>query len=377
MKRQTSRKRRHQKGSLKRVRYRDRKLWWRFQWRKPGERNATTKWLGKCNKMSRDAAQAEVDRILEPINVGVPACNPSMMTLSDYIDTEFLEVKREKWRKDSTTPTNLGILNNHLRPALGSKLIHLISRKELQAFLNQKALDQKSYSLVQHLHSFMGEIFEMAFADGLIRVNPARSTMIPKCKPSKPKPIMTPEEIESVLKALDIRERLIFFLATPGGGMRPSEIDGLKVGDIGEDRLSIVRRMYRGSEGDPKSRKSEREVPITPRTAALLAQYRKLLVDDRPDAWLFPSENLKRPLRYSNVFRRKIRPALAKIGLGHINFQAMRRTFASQSHAGGVNAKIRSDIMGNTVDVNENEYTQTPFDVKQKAMQQVEKRLLH
>jgi integrase len=260
---------------------------------------------------------------------------------------------------------------------LGSKLIHLITRRELQDLLNQKAKDQKSYSIVQHLHSFLGEIFEMALADRLIQVNPARSTIIPKCKPPKPKPVMTPENIENAMKVLDIRERVMVWLATPGGGMRPGEVEGLKLGDLDEDRIRITRRIYRGSEGEPKTRRSERVVPMTPRTTALIEEYRKLLVDDSPEAWLFPSENPKRPVRFSNVFRRKIRPALMKIGLGHINFQAMRRTFATEGHAAEVNAKVRSDIMGNTVDVNENEYAQTPFDVKREAMWKVEKRLLH
>jgi hypothetical protein len=81
----------------------------------------------------------------------------------------------------------------------------------------------------------------------------------------------------------------------------------------------------------------------------------------------FPSENPKRPVRYSNVFRRTMRPGLKRIGLGHINLQAMRRTFASQGKASGVDAKTRSDIMGHSVDVHENEYDQTPFDVREEA----------
>jgi hypothetical protein len=54
----------------------------------------------------------------------------------------------------------------------------------------------------------------------------------------------------------------------------------------------------------------------------------------------------------------------------------MRRTSASQQKAAKVDAKTRADIMGHSVDVNENEYTQTPFDVKQKAMKKLEKRLV-
>jgi len=329
--------------------------------------------------MSRAKAEEERDRILEPINAGLEPQSSSMMNLSRFIDTVFVKLKidAKRWREDSTAPTSQAMLDHHLKPALGAKLIHLITREELQDFLMKKAAAGCSYSLVQHLHSFIGEIFEMAFVDRLIPINPAPAVVIPKCKSRKPKPVLTPDDIDRVAQVLDIRERLMFWLATPGGGMRPGEIEGLKVEDVWKDRISITRRIYRGSEGEPKNRRSEREVPISPRTAALLAEYRKLLVDDSPGAWLFPSENPKRPVRYSNVFRRIMRPALKRIGLGHINFQAMRRTFASQGKASGVDPKTRSDIMGHSVDVNENQYAQTPFDVKEEAMRKVEKRLLH
>ena len=79
--------------------------------------------------------------------------------------------------------------------------------------------------------------------------------------------------------------------------------------------------------------------PLTSKTAAILEEYRKLLVDDRPDAWLFPSENPKSPMDYRNVFRRYIKPALEKIGLTEINYQAMRRTSATQQKAANVDAK--------------------------------------
>jgi integrase len=259
-----SRKRRTQKGSLKKLLNRDGRLWWRLQWRKPGEKNVTTKWLGKASKMSKAAAKAERDRILAPINAGLERpFSSSMMTLSDFIDNVFVKLKREtkRWREDSTEPTNLQILDDHLKAPLGSKLIHLITRKELQDLLIAKANKGCSYSLVQHVHSFLGEIFEMALADGLLSLNPARTVVIPKCKPPKPKVTLTPEDIDRVEKALDIRERLIFRLDTVEG-VRPSEWSGLQVGDAESDRVHIARRNYRFHVDDPKNFRSWRVVHL-------------------------------------------------------------------------------------------------------------------
>src|SRR5579862_4537901 len=124
-----TRKRRHQTGSLKKLQYRDGRLWWRLQWRKPGEKNVTTMWLGKCSKMSRAKAEEERDRILEPINAGLEPQSSSMMNLSRFIDTVFVKLKidAKRWREDSTAPTSQAMLDHHLKPALGAKLIHLIT----------------------------------------------------------------------------------------------------------------------------------------------------------------------------------------------------------------------------------------------------------
>jgi integrase len=306
-----------------------------------------------------------------------------MVTLSQFIDITFLEVKRlsRRWRKDSTEPTSLYILNSHLKPTLGSKLIHLVTRRDLQALLNQKA-EQYSYSVVQHLHSLMCEIFEMAAVDRLIPVNPAPSTVIPKCKAPKPKPTMNPEQIDAVAKLLTIRDRLMFWLASPGGGLRPSEVQGLKVDNVSlkvgtvKRGIDIRQRVYRGKEGPLKNRPSERTVPLVGRTKALMKEYLKSLADRSPNAWLFPSEKPEKSVSYSNVYRRYIKPALLKCGLVGINYQAMRRTFASQANASGMAAKTRADIMGHSVDVNVNVYTQADDKIKEKAMQKLEKRLL-
>jgi hypothetical protein len=50
----------------------------------------------------------------------------------------------------------------------------------------------------------------------------------------------------------------------------------------------------------------------------------------------------------------------------------MRRTFATLSKEAGVDAKIRADHMGNSVDVNENEYTLTSFDQRRGAVRKLE-----
>lgn len=54
------------------------------------------------------------------------------------------------------------------------------------------------------------------------------------------------------------------------------------------------------------------------------------------------------------------------------NFQVMRRTYATWSRDIGVDAHTRSAQMGNTVNVNENEYAVATFEQKLAAVEKLE-----
>jgi hypothetical protein len=91
------------------------------------------------------------------------------------------------------------------------------------------------------------------------------------------------------------------------------------------------------------------------RTLRLLDQWRELLTDHRPGAWLFPSETAATPVSYSNVYRRNIQPALVKVKLGHINFLILRLTWVTEFSQAEKDSAVRSQLAGNSVDVHENE----------------------
>jgi integrase len=113
-------------------------------------------------------------------------------------------------------------------------------------------------------------------------------------------------------------------------------------------------------------------VALSKGTARLLPEWANTLQNRSPEAWLFPSETGSTPLGRDNLWRRNIWPVLEKSGLEWATFQATRWTFCTLSDEAGVNTKIRADHMGNSVDVNENEYTFTSFDQRQEAVLKLE-----
>ena len=114
---------------------------------------------------------------------------------------------------------------------------------------------------------------------------------------------------------------------------------------------------------------------MTATTGAVFDEYRSLLHDQSPGAWLFPSETGRTPISYANVYRRRIQPTLAKVGLGHVNFQVLRRTWVTEFSESNTDPAIRAKIAGHSVDVHENEYRQVKPDVLQRAVAEMEKRL--
>jgi len=86
-----------------------------------------------------------------------------------------------------------------------------------------------------------------------------------------------------------------------------------------------------------------REVALSPVTGSMLSEWITLLADQRPEAWLFQSGNVRSPLMRDNVQRRFIQPKLATIGLGWVTFQVMRRTNESPGHKQGIDPKVAAD----------------------------------
>jgi hypothetical protein len=66
--------------------------------------------------------------------------------------------------------------------------------------------------------------------------------------------------------------------------------------------------VYHGDLDTPKTTKSAREGALGPETIADLQQWAKLRLDPSPDAFVFPSENLKSPIRCDNLWHRWIGP---------------------------------------------------------------------
>jgi integrase len=168
----------------------------------------------------------------------------------------------------------------------------------------------------------------MAVAEGNLVRNPAELLFIPRDAPRPEHTAMTLEEVQKCFAALEQRERLVMKLAVLAG-LRPGEIFGLKWGHLSDTHVNIKQRIYRGRVDSPKSSHSKRKAALAEGLLADIVEWRAVSLDPAPEAWVFPSETGTTPLSRHNLWRQRIGPRLAAVGLDWVDFHVTRRTHSS------------------------------------------------
>lgn len=328
--------------------------------------------LGPVAKTKKPEAEMRLARILEPINAELTDPKPHC-SFGQFVRQVYLPFFRRKW-KESTTVTNEERIEHHLTSGFGQRKPESFLRDELQDFLDAKAAAGLSHSVVAHLRWDLRQIFRMAVVEGYLDRNPAELLFVPRDARRPERKVMSLDEVRLFFSVLDLRERVIGVLAIVAG-MRPGEIFALTRGRVERQCADIRQRVYRGEIDTPKTVKSKRWAAFGDGLAAWIRQWLQPLPDTGPEAWLFPSERLLTPVSKDNCWRRHFLPRLNPVGLAWANFQVMRRTHSCQLAELGVDPQVRADQMGHTVDVDQNQYTQSSLERRKEAVDALEKAL--
>jgi integrase len=357
-------RKRHQKGSLKKVGGK-----WIAQWWEEGHRRSRT--IGLVSKVPKAQARCELDAVLAPINGNSEKPSPTK-NWGEFVNSVYLPFYKRKW-KLSTITTNMERLRVHLLPIYSGRTLGSFSRDELQQFLDEKAHTGLSHSMVAHFRWDLRQIFRMAVMEGHILRNPAELLFIPREAALPVHTAMTREEVQKCFSVLEQRERLIVKFAILAG-LRPGEILALKWGHISETHVDVKQRVYRGNIDSPKSSNSVRKAALSFGLIQEIRRWGERSLNHRPTDWIFPSEK-NTPLSRDNVWRRDIGPKLEPLGLGWVDFHVMRRTHATLMNEIHDNPKLVADQLGHTVDVNQNVYTRASVARRKEAVDALENAL--
>jgi integrase len=325
---------------------------------------------GSMTKSQADKERAEFMRTVNDCNApGDDGLQP--MPLRDFIERWYLPFQRGKWKR-STAGTSGNRIGHHIVEVIGHIPVADFSLTSLQAFLDRKAQEGLSFSVVDHLRWDLSAIFEMAVAEKVIESNPATRLYTPKCAPREQTRAMSMDEVKAALTAVELREQVLLHLAI-FAGFRPWEMLALQRRHVAPDALSIrvEQRVYRGLIDAPKTNPSRRQVAIPPITAELLRGWMEVAVEPDDHAYVFASEK-GTPVWRDTLLYDHIRPKLQAVGLGWVDFQVMRATHASIGHRLKLDPKVTADQRGHGVGVAIEEYTKTSLEDRAAAARKLE-----
>ena len=322
--------RRYQEGSLFTRGKGSRKVWvarWREDVVKPDtiiQRRNRSRVLGPVNSLSRRQAFDLLNSLRRSEGQKLQEAQVSM-TFGEFA-RKWEEAVLPTYRS-STRYFYRTVLHDHLVPQFALHRLRDIATPDVQIFINQKA---KRYApaVLHHIRATISRTYQTAKSWGYVDSNPALGVCLPQKRAVLPKITFEPSQVMKILEHLEEPHRTMVSVAAVTG-LRASELFGLKWSDVDFDkRLLFIRRtFYRGEFGLPKTKSSERVVPLSSGLATALERHQKsqkLL----PLNLVFPNA-VGKPYESANLLKRILHPTLKTLNLPKAGWRVFRRSVAT------------------------------------------------
>jgi integrase len=298
------------------------------------------------------------DEFLRPLNQGLVSIG-SATKFGDYVESVYKPVVLPTMAK-TTRDRSMSIYKNYLEPAFGEVPLRDITALTVQRYVSDMAGWDLSQESKDKVRDVLSSILGSAVQYGLLVKNPAKEVRMPAAKHGRRnKPYITQEQFAKLLEM--IPEPYATMLHTAAyTGLRPSEVIGLRRRSVHDDSITVEERYCRGDWGAPKSRASNATVPVNQAVITRIMALDSLTVAIRagtavrqypavkskaPDALVFQSPVTGAPMRDNNVLVRHIKPAARALGIGWVNWQVLRRSFATWLKLQGADVKDAQALM--------------------------------
>ena len=173
------------------------------------------------------------------------------------------------------------------------------------------------------------------------------------------KPFVRPEQVAALIELIQEPYATMVYVAVYTG-LRVSELIALRWGDIRDHSITIDERYCRGDWGEPKSDASNTTIPVNQKVIDRIRRLQTLTVDvkaglatrryrvvksDGPEDLVFQCVQDGGPMRDNNILTRHIKPAARKLGIPWVNWQVLRRSYATWLRMVGTDPRDRQSLM--------------------------------
>ncbi len=266
----------------------------------------------------------------------------------------------------STYVRTEGIVNNHLKPAIGRRKLKDLTRAEVRRLYNDKSKALSARS-VDYIHATLQMTLSQAVRDDLIPRNVASGERPRSSRNRREAKVLSPAQVKALLTAAGGTRNEALYVVAVHTGLRQGELLGLKWSDIDlEDAGKLsVRRSLKVTEGGlafgpPKNNASRRSVPLNKTAVSALRAHRTRQNEERLrspatlGAWrdadlVFPNR-VGGPTDHNNLYYREYKPLLERAGLADegFTFHTLRHTFATALFARRQHPKVVQSLLGHS-----------------------------
>jgi integrase len=259
----------------------------------------------------------------------------------------------------TTQDRSKSVLKVQLNPEFGDLMLREMTLEVLQHYFARLQTTKMSAEGVDKVKDVLSVVLGTAVTYGRLSTNPAEKIRLKKRKLTKPKPFIRVNLFYALLAMIAEPYATMVYVAV-FTGLRVSELAGLLWRNVHADSITVEQRYCRGDWDEPKSDASRatiavddhvieriqklKSVEVVIRAGRALQRY-KAVKSDGPGDLVFQSVKTGAPIRDNIVLCRQIKPAARKLGAGWVNWQVLRRSYATWMSQAEVNVKDAQGLM--------------------------------
>lgn len=252
--------------------------------------------------------------------------NAGKITFRDYAEAwRDRQVHRPSTASDYETQLRL-----HTYPTLGNTRLNELQQAQIQAWV--KSLSENlAPATVRKIHGIVAGILNDAIKERRLTFSPCEGTRLPEI-PERRITVLTPEQVQGIWIYMAAEYKALVHLAV-ATGMRQSEVFGLTIDRVNLLRREVtvdrqlVRRDGGYTFGPPKSRKSNRVIPIPAELVVALEDHLATFGLGK-DGLVFTARD-NGPVRKTTFNSGPWKTAKGKAGAHDATFHWLRHYYAS------------------------------------------------
>jgi|HubBroStandDraft_6_1064221.scaffolds.fasta_scaffold02488_8 integrase len=263
-------------------------------------------------------------------------------------------------------------LDRHIIPALGSCSLCEISRAQIETVLSDLRQKGHASGTLRGVRATFSTVLRAAVERGYLDKNPAHGIRIRSTGSRIEHRFYSPAQVRQLLPELTEPCLTVVQLAVLTG-LRIGEILALrwKRVDMLRGTIEVAETYSDGEFGSPKTRSSNRVIPISGFLRALLESHRASTKSRAPNELVFCTPT-GTPLNQKNLYNRVLAPACDRIRQPRVSWHSFRHTHATLLTEVGESIKTAQALLGHSdLGTTLNTYAHVIPDSQRRAVERV------